>query len=221
MASNYKNYLDYAGLQKFWEEAKKYFNNLIAESTGSIEALKDRVQTIQVTYDNNVENIVTITQGTGQLGSSASINMSAYAKKADIAAALNFRGGKTVEQMEALSGMSRGDVYTVIAGGQDVPGSQFAVGCEYAWDGSNWIELGGAIDLSGYVTTSDLAAALADYVQTSDLDDYVTLTALQTALADYVDQNTFDALASRVAAVEDGLDNIQEVEDSEIEALFA
>ena len=57
-----------------------------------------------------------------------------------------------------------------------------------------------AIDLSGYVTTSDLNTALADYVETSDLNtllaDYVTDTELSTTLADYVTNSSLSTTLS-------------------------
>jgi len=221
MVSNDKNYLDYPGLQLFWEKAKDYFNTVVTEATENISELSNRVESIRITYDQATENIVELHEGTGKHGLEAEINLSQYAKKSDIAAALNFRGSKTVAEMEVLDGMARGDVYFVVAGGAKVDNPHFQVNSEYAWDGSSWVELGGVIDLSGYVTVSSLNTILEDYATVASLDNYVLQTALEETLRGYVTTGTFDALDARVEQAESDLNNIQELGDDEIMALFA
>ena len=59
---------------------------------------------------------------------------------------------------------------------------------EYVYANSTWTKIGDtSIDLSGYVTTSDLQTAL---------NDYVTTTALQTALADYTPSARLSTVAT-------------------------
>lgn len=214
---NYKDYLDYAGLQKFWEEVKKYFTKEIADATEHIEALDDRIAQIKVTYAGEEASGMVSTSALGEgLGLEATIDMSDFAKKSELGAALTFKGGKTVAEMEALTGMTQGDVYTVIEGGAAVSGSQFKVGNEYAYDGSAWIELGGTVDLSGYLTT---AAAIEQFVQKADLADEIAA-ALEEALADYVTAQQFNAKVSEIDARLDELD-AQYVDNTDIDAFFA
>jgi len=86
----------------------------------------------------------------------AELDLSGYALLSDIAAALNFKGSKTGNELAALtaSQVSNGDVYSCSA---DQTGAtvNFHEGLEYAAvvDGSTltWTELGKWVDLSGYV----------------------------------------------------------------------
>jgi len=66
------------------------------------------------------------------------------------AGAFHFKGSVAdLDALEAIVNPAEGDVYQV--------GSK-----EYAWNGTDWIELGSNIDLSNYVTTTDLEDAVAD-----------------------------------------------------------
>lgn len=76
------------------------------------------------------------------------IDLSGYALKTDISAVMKFKGTKTSDELAALTGMETGDVYQVVSGGT---GTAYNVGSEYAYNGSSWVELGPAIDLSGFV----------------------------------------------------------------------
>lgn len=83
---------------------------------------------------------------------------------------------------------------------------------EYAYDGSNWIELGTIyeVDLSDYVTTTQLNNAIGSFVTGEELlntlGDYVTETdfnnTLNTTLVDYVTEEDFTKLAGRVGTLE-------------------
>ena len=81
-------------------------------------------------------------------GTVAKIDLSGYALKSDITAVMKFKGTKTSDELAALTGMSTGDTYSIVTGGT---GTTYKVGSEYAYDGTNWVELGPVIDLSGYV----------------------------------------------------------------------
>lgn len=80
------------------------------------------------------------------------IDLSNYALKSDIAAALNFKGAETGANLTAMtaSDVSNGDVYTCTS-----DDGNFHAGYEYAATISNntltWVELGKYLDLSGYV----------------------------------------------------------------------
>lgn len=62
--------------------------------------------------------------------------------------AMNYKGTVSAISNLPASNNSTGDVYHVTADGS-----------EWAWNGSAWEEMGTAIDLSGYVETSDLGLA--------------------------------------------------------------
>lgn len=81
------------------------------------------------------------------------IDLSAYARKTDIASAYNYKGSKATQSELPTSGNATGDVWNVEA-----------TGMNYAWTGTAWDALGGAIDLSGYVTTAAMNAALGNKV---------------------------------------------------------
>ena len=91
------------------------------------------------------------------------LDLSAYAKKTDIAAAMNFRGSKTGSQLAALtvSDVSNGDVYTCTA-----DDGNFHAGYEYAAVINNntlsWVELGKYLDLSGYATITYVDGQVGD-----------------------------------------------------------
>lgn len=85
------------------------------------------------------------------------IDLSAFAKKADIASAYNYKGSKATYAELPTTGNTVGDVWNVEADGMN-----------YAWTGTEWDALGGSIDLSGYMTTEQVNAALANKVDKVD-----------------------------------------------------
>lgn len=76
-------------------------------------------------------------------------NDSGYLTSSDIASVLTYKGTKASYSALPSSGNSTGDVWHVTD-----------TGAEYAWDGTEWQELGTAIDLSNYATK---ATTLAGY----------------------------------------------------------
>lgn len=81
------------------------------------------------------------------------IDLTAYAKKTDIASAYNYKGSVATVSALPTTGNAVGDVWNVEANGAN-----------YAWTGSEWDALGGAVDLSGYVTKEDMEGDLANKV---------------------------------------------------------
>lgn len=81
------------------------------------------------------------------------LNLSAYAKKTDLASVLDWKG--TVATVSALptkeSGAKKGDVYHVTE-----------KSAEYAFDGTVWQELGSEIDLSGYYDKDEIDAKVGE-----------------------------------------------------------
>ena len=74
-------------------------------------------------------------------------NDSGYLTVSDIASVMTYKGTKANYAALPSTGNTTGDVWHLID-----------TGAEWAWDGSAWQELGTAIDLSNYLTTSDIAA---------------------------------------------------------------
>ncbi len=64
-----------------------------------------------------------------------------------VSGVLHYKGTKTTVSALPSSGNVTGDVWHVTADGS-----------EWAWDGSDWQELGTAVDLTGYLQSSDIAA---------------------------------------------------------------
>ena len=90
----------------------------------------------------------------------ASLDLSAYAKKEDVSAALIYKGSKDTFAELPASGNSNGDVWNIkIAGGTDRYGTTIKAGDNVAYVvaddgdtlGSGWDVLGGTTDLSNYV----------------------------------------------------------------------
>ena len=77
------------------------------------------------------------------------IDLTAYAKKTDIASAYNYKGSVATVSNLPSTGNVVGDVWNVEE-----------TGANYAWTGTEWDSLGGAVDLSGYVTDKQMDEAL-------------------------------------------------------------
>lgn len=80
------------------------------------------------------------------------IDLSAYAKTTDIATAYHYKG--TVASFAALptENQKEGDVYNVEAADAT---NGIKAGDNVAWNGTAWDNLGGTVDLSGYVAKED------------------------------------------------------------------
>lgn len=88
------------------------------------------------------------------------------------------------------------------------PGETNNVYDEYIWQDNAWEKLGSTeIDLSGYVTTSDLTTALQSYVTTADFNlaiaNYYTKTETDTLLGNKVDKVTGKSLSTNDYTDED------------------
>ena len=111
-----------------------------------------------------------------------------------------------------------GDVYNV-----EQAHGLYPAGTNYAWNGTDWDALGGSIDLSNYVTKTELTTALNDYVTTSalntKLNDYVTSTALTELLKSYTTTTAFNNHVNNksnpheVSKTQVGLGNVDNTSD--------
>ena len=76
-------------------------------------------------------------------------NDSGFITSSDISGVYKYKGSKTNYSNLPTSGNVTGDVWNVVNAYGDYP-----AGTNFAWTGSAWDALGGAVDLSGYVPTS-------------------------------------------------------------------
>ena len=70
-------------------------------------------------------------------------------------AVMNYKGTKATIADLPSTGNTQGDVWHVTA-----------TGGEYAWDGTEWQELGSVVDLSGYVQSSEMVAITSTEINT-------------------------------------------------------
>lgn len=121
------------------------------------------------------------------------IDLSEYALKADIVNAMDWKGTVATVADLPTEGQSKGDIYHVTA-----------TGGEYAWDGTEWQEMGSIVDLSGYYTKGEVNNLLAGKAESVHGHAISEVTGLQAALDSKL--NTADLVA---------------ITDAEIDALFA
>lgn len=85
-----------------------------------------------------------------------------YAKTTDLANVYTYKG--TVDSYADLpTDASVGDVYNVTAADDD---NNIKAGDNVAWNGSEWDNLSGIVDLSNYVTADSLEAISTDDIDT-------------------------------------------------------
>lgn len=76
------------------------------------------------------------------------IDLSEFAKKADLTTVFNYKGTKATYAELPKTGNVTGDVWNVEAAD---PANKIDAGDNVVWDGTKWDVLGGTVDLSGYV----------------------------------------------------------------------
>ena len=113
---------------------------------------------------------------------------------------------------------NNGDVYNV-----ENAYLQYPAGTNYAWNDTTWDALGGSVDLSNYVTKTELTTALSDYVTTTTLNTklnaYVTSVALTELLKSYTTTTAFNNHINNklnpheVTKIQVGLGNVDNTSD--------
>ena len=101
----------------------------------------------------NVIESITV-DGTAQTitNKGVALDLSAYAKKTDVASALSYKGSVADFASLPSTDLSTGDVYNIAAaGGTDANGTAVKAGDNVAYNGTGWDVLAGTTDLSGYV----------------------------------------------------------------------
>lgn len=95
---------------------------------------------------------------------------STYAKKTDISTAFRYRGSVDTYSALPTNGVAVGDVYNVVAADAS---HDINAGDNVAWNGNDWDNLSGVVDLSAYLKSTDAAntyMAKADYPTATDAD---------------------------------------------------
>lgn len=114
------------------------------------------------------------------------VDLSSYALKTDVTGAMKIKG--TVDNYEALpESPAVGDAYGVTTAD---PTHDIEAGEIVLWNGTDWVDMGGTIDLSAYQTVAGLDTAVGglDYMKTSAADaKYQTITGMSAYMevADY------------------------------------
>lgn len=78
------------------------------------------------------------------------VDLSPYAKKADIVGTYKYKGSADTASALPTSGQTTGDVYNIVASSSYGP-----AGCNVAWNGSNWDSLGGIFTITS-ISNSEL-----------------------------------------------------------------
>lgn len=95
---------------------------------------------------------------------------STYAKKTDISTAFRYRGSVDTYSALPTNGVAVGDVYNVVAADAS---HDINAGDNVCWNGNDWDNLSGVVDLSAYLKSTDAAntyMAKADYPTATDAD---------------------------------------------------
>ena len=137
-----KKLIDLEGLKVFLGECKKNFAlQATMESTYAKKA--DAVTSAEI--DRKLADYAKVTALTD------------FAKKSDVAKAVQYRG--SIDTYDALpkSGMVVGDMYNVL---QADSAHAIKAGDNVVYNGNDWDNLGGVVDLSAYATKSDVQQAI-------------------------------------------------------------
>ncbi len=140
------------------------------------------------------------------------IDLSAYAKKADLSSAYVYKG--SVDDTTGLpSGANTGDVYN-INNQFTFNGKVYPAGTNVAWNGTAWDPLGGTVDLSVYYTKTETDGLLGG--------KQANLTETQLAAANSgitaAKVGTYDGYAALITAAKDAADAAQETADKKVDA---
>lgn len=80
-------------------------------------------------------------------------DLSVYAKKSDIAKAVNYKGSVNSYSELPKSAMAVGDMYNIATADK---ANGIKAGDNVVYNGNSWDNMGGTIDLSGYATKEEL-----------------------------------------------------------------
>lgn len=153
-AYNVNDLVKVGGLKTVTTRIKSEINKLnsVYAPLTEFTTVKSKVNSIEEGAQVNKIESITI-GGTSQsiVNKVVELDLSAYALKNEIVAALNYKG--SVANFAALpANAAVGDIYNVTAaGGQDESGVAIKAGDNVVKTATGWDNLGGTVDLSGYV----------------------------------------------------------------------
>lgn len=191
------------------------FESRIAANAAAISAINDATTGILATAEAYTDSGLGLA-GTGYSTAKAYADYVGQTVSQALAAAFKFKGA--VDYVSELPTSSsdpapaEGDVYQVRYRGSS---GTTPLNAEYAYDGTNWVELGSVIDLSAYhtateelaVTKSNIAAALG--ITVAQLEAGTTsLTQIAAAITAEKDASTAGTLANSIKTVSDNLGTV-------------
>ena len=175
------NYLDKTGLALVWEKVKNALSGKVDKVDGKglstndytseektklsgiasgsqvnvLEGIQRNGNTVTIT--NKIANISVPTATSDLTNDSGFVTSSDVdtAISAAMTTVMSYKGTKATVADLPSAGNVKGDVWHVTA-----------TGGEYAWDGTEWQELGSTVDLSGYVQSSEMVAITSTEINT-------------------------------------------------------
>ena len=132
------------------------------EKLGTVAITSDKLLLI----DTNKTNIDTLI-------SNLNNNTYNFAKKSDITSVLRYKGTVASESALPSSNNQAGDVYLVTD-----------KACEHIWNGTKWEEFGPTIDLSAYITSSQLTTQLNSLHTTITAEINAAKSGLETSISE-------------------------------------
>ena len=137
--------------------------------------------------------------------------------KNSLSSVYNYKGSKD-SYSELPTDAKEGDVWNIVEANGNIP-----AGTNYAWNGTAWDALGGAVDLTGYYTKSEVDQAIEDAKPTTELEELkAEVTANKSALIVLNgDEETPGSLASTLKTAKDYTDTqltnyVEKVEGSSL-----
>lgn len=175
------NYLDKTGLALVWEKVKNALSGKVDKVDGKGLSTNDYTSEEKTKLSGIASGSqVNVLEGIQKNGDTVTItnkiaNISVPTKTSDLTNDSNFQTSTEVATAisNALTTVMnyKGTVATVAAlpSSNNVVGDVYhvtATGGEYAWDGTEWQELGSVVDLSGYVQSSEVVAITSTEINT-------------------------------------------------------
>lgn len=162
------------GLEYFVEKLDTKFDTKVDKVSGKGLSTNDYTDTEKAKLaDISDKAQVNVIEGVKVNGSpltvtdkAVNIDLSGYVLKTDMTSVMHYVGTVATASDLPTSGNEVGDVYNV----EDS-------GANYAWNGTSWDQLGGAVNLTGYYTKDEVDTALAGKSDTNHTHSAVSSTA--------------------------------------------
>lgn len=138
----------------------------LAYAKNNATAVVGKVISVVTGSDAGVYMIEAVGAENGRLKKVGSdVDLSNYVTKDQLSSIYTYKGSlANYEALLAVANPQTGDVYNVeseVVIDQELESKTYLAGTNWVWNGSSWDALAGAIDLSGYVTKSEMDTAHA------------------------------------------------------------